>query len=195
MIQMKSEATDHALLDTIYGAAFFGVPSQGMDISSLLPMVREQPNEDLLRSLGKESQILRNQCRKFPKAFEYQGSSEIICFYETVESPTAVSVSRLVPVATFLRKPIAQHNNKWEMKGPCRILVDSSSARHGRHWENEAHHAQAIARTHSELVKFSPHDDEYCRVLGVLKRLKSAACKKIPRRMPSAEGTDYSQIS
>jgi hypothetical protein len=92
IIQMKPDQNSQALLNSIYGGVFLGVPNQGMDISSLVPMVRGQPNEDLLRSLGKESQILRNQCREFPKAFGYQ-DSEIVCFYETKMSPVAVHVS------------------------------------------------------------------------------------------------------
>ena len=94
IIQMKRDKNHQALLDSIYGALFFGVPNQGMEIASLVPMVKDQPNQALLHSLGKESQILRNQCREFPKAFDYQ-DSEIICFYETEMSPTAARVSSM----------------------------------------------------------------------------------------------------
>jgi hypothetical protein len=94
IIQMKRDKNQQALLDSIYGALFFGVPNQGMEIASLFPMVKDQPNQALLHSLGKESQILRNQCREFPKAFDYQ-DSEIICFYETEMSPTAARVSSM----------------------------------------------------------------------------------------------------
>ena len=92
IIQMKRDKNGQALLDSIYGALFFGVPSQGMEIASLIPMVQGQPNEALLRSLDKESQLLRNQCREFSKAFDSQ-TSQIVCFYETEESPTAVKVN------------------------------------------------------------------------------------------------------
>lgn len=61
------------------------------------------------------------------------------------------------------------------MKGPLSILVDSSSAKHGRPWENEAHHCLALKRNHSELVKFSSNDEDYGRVLTELKRMASAA--------------------
>ena len=76
------------------------------------------------------------------------------------------------------------------MTGPFSILVDSSSARHGRPWENEAYHSLALKRTHSGLVKFSSNDGDYERVLAVLKRMASAAVSAIPRGMPSAEGKD-----
>ncbi|OBT60680.1 hypothetical protein VE03_09999 [Pseudogymnoascus sp. 23342-1-I1] len=163
IIQMKRDKNHHALLDSIYGALFFGVPSQGMEITSLIPLVKDQPNQGLLHSLGKESQILRNQCRDFPKAFGHE-HSEIICFYETDMSPTA-----------------AKDGEEWKMTGPLSILVDSSSARHGRPWENEAHHCMALKRSHSELVKFSSNDEDYERVLAVLKRMMSNAVLVIPR--------------
>jgi hypothetical protein len=76
------------------------------------------------------------------------------------------------------------------MTGPLSILVDSSSARHGRLWENEAHHCSALKRTHSGLVKFSSNDSDYERVLAVVKRMASAAVLAIPRGMSSAEGID-----
>jgi len=94
IIQMKRDKNHQALLDSIYGALFFGVPNQGMEIASLIPMVKDQPNQALLHSLGKESQILRNQCREFPEAFGYK-DSEIVCFYETEMSPTAALVSSI----------------------------------------------------------------------------------------------------
>jgi hypothetical protein len=94
IIQMKRDKNHQVLLDSIYGALFFGVPNQGMEIASLMPMVKDQPNQALLHSLGKESQILRNQCRDFPKAFDYK-DSEVICFYETEMSPTAARVSSI----------------------------------------------------------------------------------------------------
>ncbi|KAF8849682.1 hypothetical protein BDZ45DRAFT_555301, partial [Acephala macrosclerotiorum] len=146
IIQMKRDKNHQAALQSIYGALFFGVPNQGIEIASLVPMVDCQPNQALLHSLGKESQILRNQCREFPKAFD-SFKSEIVCFYETEMSPTAV-----------------RHGTEWKMEGPLSILVDSSSARHGRPWENEAHHCLALKRNHSDLVKFSSNDGDYGKV-------------------------------
>ena len=74
------------------------------------------------------------------------------------------------------------------MTEPRSVLVDSSSARHGRPWENEAHHCLPLKRTHSELVKFSSNDEDYETVLAELKRMASAAVLAIPRGMSSAEG-------
>ena len=63
-----------------------------MDISSLVPMVGNQPNRYFLESLGKESEILQEQRVRFSKAFDFK-DSEIISFFETQESPTAELVS------------------------------------------------------------------------------------------------------
>lgn len=79
------------MLDSVYGGMFFGVPNHGIDVESLVAMVKDQPNQALLHSLGKGSQLLRNQSREFPKAFCYQDSA-IFCLYETMTSPTAQKV-------------------------------------------------------------------------------------------------------
>jgi hypothetical protein len=64
-----------------------------MDISSLIPMVGDGPNRFLIESIGRvNSQILSMQQREFHKALGGKGDSEIFCFFETVESPTAIQV-------------------------------------------------------------------------------------------------------
>lgn len=88
----EGDDIDKVNLRATYGALFFGVPNQGMDISSLVPIVGDQSNRYFLESLGKESEILQEQRVKFPKAFDFK-DSEIISFFETQESPTAVRVS------------------------------------------------------------------------------------------------------
>jgi hypothetical protein len=88
----EGDATDKANLNSTYGVLFFGVPNQGMDISSLIPMVKDQPNRHFLESLGRESDLLRKQSRAFPKAFPFK-DSKICSFYETLGSPTAIEVS------------------------------------------------------------------------------------------------------
>ncbi|KFX90596.1 hypothetical protein V490_06374 [Pseudogymnoascus sp. VKM F-3557] len=164
IIQMEKDKKHQDLLESIYGALFFGVPSQGMDIASLIPMVKCQPNQALLHTLGKESQLLRNQSRDFPQAFASK-ESEIFCYYETEMSRTATLTE----------------NNVWKMGEPLCILVDSSSARHTRPWENEAHNCIGMKRDHSTLVKFSPNDSEYDEVLAKLNRMMLTAVSTIPR--------------
>lgn len=109
IIQMKNDTKHQDLLESVYGGLFFGVPSQGMEIASLVPMVKDQPNQALLHTLGKESQLLRNQSRDFPKAFDSK-DSEIFCYYETEMSRTAKLVCLIhcsyFHILTFTRQRI-----------------------------------------------------------------------------------------
>lgn len=70
------------------GMLFFGVPNQGMDIKSLIPMVGNQANREFLESLKSNSTVLRVQAQKFLNTLESLQCS-IMNFYETEESPTA----------------------------------------------------------------------------------------------------------
>jgi hypothetical protein len=77
----------------VYGVVFFGVPHNGMDIESLISIVGNGPNRFLLESIGYHgSQILSIYQREFPKTLGGQGESKVICFYETLKSPTAKKV-------------------------------------------------------------------------------------------------------
>ncbi|KAH6851067.1 hypothetical protein B0I37DRAFT_373108 [Chaetomium sp. MPI-CAGE-AT-0009] len=154
----KSRNHDHQrLLAAVYGVVFFGVLHDGMDIRSLVPMVENGPNRFLLESIGNiSSQVLTMQQREFPQALG-EDKSEVICFFETLMSPTAVVI-----------------DGKWQMKGPPAVLVNKSSATHCRPWENGPEHICPIDRNHSNMVKFGPHDHEYekalARIQGVSRR-------------------------
>ena len=77
----------------VYGALFFGVPNDGLDVASLIPMVGDGPNRFFLESLGHlNSRNLREQHKSFLEAFNFKGSSEIYSFYETRQSPKAKQV-------------------------------------------------------------------------------------------------------
>lgn len=98
----ESDATEERLiLQSIQAVLFFGTPNHGMDITTLIPMVHGQANENFLRSLGKDSADLRRQAQQWARAFDSASSSvpdhlKIISFYETKESKTAVKVCPLV---------------------------------------------------------------------------------------------------
>lgn len=150
---------DQRLFRSIYGVMFFGTPHDGMDISSLIPMVGDGPNRFLIESMSRmNSQILSIQQRDFHKALGSEGDSEVFCFYETVESPTAQKV-----------------DGQWRMTGPTAVLVTKSSATHCRPWEDGTEHICAIARPHSEMVKFGPHDYDYKNVKERIKSLSRRA--------------------
>ncbi|KAK3353279.1 hypothetical protein B0T25DRAFT_207363 [Lasiosphaeria hispida] len=136
----------------IAGALFFGVPNDGMDIASLIPMVNDQPNRFLLESLSTiNSQVLRLQERSFAKFLD-QTALNIFCFYETRLSPTAAQDSA----------------GRWKMNGPYRCLVTQNSATCCLPPGLRLGHSAELPRTHSELVKFASHDPEYDKVSDVL---------------------------
>jgi hypothetical protein len=92
LIRIAESDSDSDLLGLVFGALFFGVPNDGMDIESLIPMVNNQPNRFLLESLyNVNPQILTLQNRNFSRVLK-QTNFEIFCFYETRQSPTAVKV-------------------------------------------------------------------------------------------------------
>jgi hypothetical protein len=157
---------DQRFLRAIYGIAFFGVPHDGLDIRSLIPMVRDGPNRFLLESIGhNSSQVLSTLQREFPMALGGEGESEIVCFYETAQSSTPQEVCL---ISLYQRPQANAHQDddgNWAMGGPEAAPLTKSSATHCRSWENGPEHICAINRTHSNLVKFSLHDEEYDKVL------------------------------
>lgn len=88
--EMDKEGT--SILNAISGYLFFGVPHQGMAIESLVPLVKGNPNRGLLESLNKNSALLLRLEKEFRNTFNTR-CPQIISFYETVKSPTAVEVS------------------------------------------------------------------------------------------------------
>jgi hypothetical protein len=60
----------------------FGVPNRGLETSSLMAMVRGQPNEALVRDLSESSRFLSLLQSMFYERFTID-SSRIICVYET----------------------------------------------------------------------------------------------------------------
>ena len=73
---------DRENFTSIYGLFFFGVPNQGINIDQWLPMVKGQPNEDLVRTLGIHSTYLRRLHEDFRNSFDLS-DSEIVSIYET----------------------------------------------------------------------------------------------------------------
>ncbi|KAL6690734.1 hypothetical protein J3F84DRAFT_398202 [Trichoderma pleuroticola] len=175
---------DQKLFRAIYGIVFFGVPHNGMDIESLIPMVDDGPNFPLVKSIGTTSPVLDQLQEEFHPALGRQGDREIVCFYETAESPTAQQVT-VAYSAWFMyvgTEYEQDQNGQWRMIGPPKVLVTKSSAVHCRSWESDDDHIWPIARSHSEMVKFGPTDSFYG---GVRDRLHGLAQRtaKIQQRI------------
>lgn len=67
---------------SIYAVLFFGVPNQGIRIQHWLSMVRGQPNENLVRSLGSDTTFLRSLHEEFRMVFDFR-DSQVVAVYET----------------------------------------------------------------------------------------------------------------
>ncbi|KAI9799050.1 MAG: hypothetical protein M1833_004244 [Piccolia ochrophora] len=91
MIRMKdSEIQDDQLnFQLTYGALFFGVPGQGMDVENLATMVHNLPARYNLSLLDQQMGFrLRNrQHEDFCRAYDYR-DSKIVQFFELKKSPT-----------------------------------------------------------------------------------------------------------
>ena len=70
-----------------YAVMFFAVPNRGLDTSSLISMVKGQPNEDLVRNLDPSSRFLSKLHEDFYTHFTFD-DSKIICIFETKMTPT-----------------------------------------------------------------------------------------------------------
>ena len=166
MVQMASGSdADSRNLKATFGILFFGVPNQGMDISSLLSMVRGQPNLHFLSTLSKDGGFLQGLVERFQATFAFQ-DSHIYSFYETNTSPTAKEGER----------------GQWTMTGDPAVLVDRHSARSGRSWEGNHLHHLPISSNHSEMVKFSEYSLDCGIVCDILRQFGQDAQGVISRR-------------
>ncbi|CAH0053553.1 unnamed protein product [Clonostachys solani] len=151
----KSENEVHVrLIQAVHGLVFFGVPNDGMDIKSLIPMAGDGPNRSLIESLSSSnSDVLRTLHQEF---HDILGSGRmILCFYETELSPTAQM----------------DENGKWSMRGPETVLVTQASAINCRRWETGSAYICPISRNHSDMVKFEEEDEEYEKVRGRIRNI------------------------
>ncbi|KAL0257572.1 hypothetical protein SLS55_008386 [Diplodia seriata] len=156
LIQL-SESTDASynnILGSLKGVLFFGVPNQGMNIESLLPMVGSNPYLQLLQTIGEKLNpaFLHDQAQRFQMILDAK-EFPIVSFYETKMSPTAVFV-----------------DGRWQMSGPPEVLVNPTSARHGRSFGSDV---VPVNKSHSDMVKFDgPQDTVYYLVLHKLQNMR-----------------------
>lgn len=78
---------DQSVFRSCYALLLFAVPNRGLENSSLIYMVKGQPNEDLVKDLKPSSRFLNMLSQRFNKYFTLDGS-KIISIYETKTTPT-----------------------------------------------------------------------------------------------------------
>lgn len=87
----------------VYGLVFFGVPNYGLRIQHWLPMVKDQPNDGVVKSLAPGSEYLLGLQTRFESHFTLP-NSKILSIFETMKTPTARRVSEKSTVA-YLKTP------------------------------------------------------------------------------------------
>lgn len=162
------------LARAVSGVVFFGVPHDGMELDGLKQMAGDNLNRFLVESIGRlNSNNLRELRQEFYKLLEEFKRIEIFCFYETKKSRIPSQVRSLISFARVSTNKSPQDDDgKWSMNGREEILVTQSSAT--RCWPSERndHHICPINLSHSDMVKFGPHNHEYYdKVLGTFQKM------------------------
>ncbi|KAI0106570.1 hypothetical protein F4776DRAFT_645778 [Hypoxylon sp. NC0597] len=141
------------ILNLFQGGVFFGVPSQGMDTSHLLTMVKGQVNEQLVDDLSTDSEYLRSLDDHFSGLASVRG----MCLYWAYETKTSPTVIR-------------NSDGSFARAGPEEILVPKKSATRSL-YSSRTSAIFPINNNHSDMVKFS-EDDPNSRV--VIDKLKTS---------------------
>ena len=86
MIDAENEQEYRNFFESVYGALFFGVPSQGMESAALETVTKDQANLPLM---GKDVQALTDQFNSVVKRRDLH----MEYFFETKETPQLEKVS------------------------------------------------------------------------------------------------------
>ncbi|KAM6481421.1 hypothetical protein HDV62DRAFT_398146 [Trichoderma sp. SZMC 28011] len=132
-----SDVRDELILNRTRGAIFFGVPSQGLDVSDLQIMLQGQPNKDtLIKEISNESPFVRVLEEQFSGISHLQ-KMKLLWAYETDITPTVIPV-----------------DGKYQRCGPGTVFVSPLSATSHRCISEPGSTIQ-INANHSDMVKLS----------------------------------------
>ena len=113
LVQMASSLGEEgSILSSIKMIIFFGVPSRGMHMSHLLPMVKGQPNEHLVQLLSPYSDYLSSLNRHFSGIATIREIRLISAFETKLSRTTQVCLVRRFPLPFGLISP---GNRGWYM--------------------------------------------------------------------------------
>ncbi|KAI4145941.1 MAG: hypothetical protein LQ340_006105 [Diploschistes diacapsis] len=175
----SNDLDDEFLLQSTYGALFFGVPSQGMEVADLMSMAQGHPAQYTVNLLNQQLGFrLRTRLQgEFCEAFAYK-DSKIVHFYEQEMSATMIQEAE---------------SKRWVRKGPKVLLVTPASATCGRYWEKGSDYLVSLPGDHSTMVKFSENDrDGYPKVREVVRNFVKEAEIVIKHRIQRALNGDLS---
>ncbi|EHK42973.1 hypothetical protein TRIATDRAFT_285651 [Trichoderma atroviride IMI 206040] len=141
-----SGVMDELILTRTKGAIFFGVPSQGLDVSDLDIMLKGQPNKDaLVNEISNESPFIDMLEEQF-SGISHLRKMKLLWAYETKTTPTLTMV-----------------DGEYRRSGPGRVFVSPQSATGQRCTTDPASTIQ-INANHSDMVKFSQGNEAIDRI-------------------------------
>jgi hypothetical protein len=177
-----SDPLIESILAQTSGILFFGCPHDGMEAQSLQLMVQGRANQALIDSLCSDrSAMLSRLSRDFLAAVHdvcAKGDCEVFNFYETTKTPTFVPVESPSPSEDQADQVRGEVSKRWVKSGDPIYLVKRASASHCRPANHTADNCIAIDRAHYDLVKFARVDEDYDRVVAVLKRISTRASRR-----------------
>jgi hypothetical protein len=94
VINADDEADYKNFSESLYGAIFFGVPSQGMETAALESVVKDQANLPLIINLRRDVNALTHQSKSFNKILKKR-HIHMEYYYEKKESPQMHKVGTL----------------------------------------------------------------------------------------------------
>jgi len=147
---LQMESTDTASFLCIYGLLFCGVPNRGIATNSWMPIVKNQPNEKLIRSITPGSLYLRDLQSRFDTTFTFS-DARIVSVYETMRTKTLKEESPGV----------------WKLTGPAQVMVTRESARDWCPW-GPTHDKIAFNQNHIDLPRFAGPWDSDLRCIETL---------------------------
>ncbi|KAK5989396.1 hypothetical protein PT974_10915 [Cladobotryum mycophilum] len=125
------------ILNRTRGVVFFGVPSQGLDVSDLQIMLGDQPNKDaLVKEISCEGSFLETLEEQFLGISQLRKMS-LLWAFETEITPTVQAV-----------------DGGYQRSGPGTVFVSPESAT-GNRCESDSASTIQINANHSDMVKFS----------------------------------------
>lgn len=138
--------TEMNVFRAIRGVVFFGVPHDGMDITSF-QLAAGHPNQQVVESLRQGGSELLDQLHaEFLQAFSEKRETKIFSFYETLESDIS-------------RQDTTPYTG---------VVVTKASATRCHLGERNDQHTCAIPRSNADIARFEPHDPEYDAVRNTL---------------------------
>ncbi|KAL7916222.1 hypothetical protein GGI35DRAFT_473518 [Trichoderma velutinum] len=148
-----SSVMDELVLNRTRGAIFFGVPSQGLDVSDLQIMLQGQPNKDaLVKEISNESPFVEVLEEQFSGISHLQ-KMKLLWAYETETTPTVTMI-----------------NGKYQRSGPGTVFVSPLSATSQRCNFDSGSTIQ-INANHSDMVKFSAGSELIDRIAYKLREM------------------------